>query len=68
MNPTDTYLHTAEARKQEPVNGALSGQQRQSYLDTAAWLENEFNKNGILNQNDRAKYLKELKDTIAHHE
>ena len=67
-NPTDPYIHTAEARKQNPVNGALLEQQRQQYLATITWLENEFGKLGILNQNDRAKYLKELKNTVAHHE
>ena len=67
-NPTDSYIQTAEARKQNPVNGALLEQQRQQYLATITWLENEFGKLGILNQNDRAKYLKELKNTVAHHE
>jgi hypothetical protein len=67
-NPTDSYITTAEAKKQRTVNGALSGVDRQKYLDTTTLLENEFGKLGILNQNDRAKYLKELKNTIGHHE
>jgi protein phosphatase len=67
-NPTDSYITTAEAKKQKTVNGALSGMDRQKYMDTTTWLENEFGKLGILNQNDRAKYLKELKNTVAHHE
>ena len=67
-NPTDAYIQTAEAKKESRRDGAFSEGDRQKYLDTAAWLENEFAKAGILNQNDRAKNLKELKDTIAHHE
>ena len=67
-NPTDAYITTAEAKKQNTVNGALSGVDRQKYLDRTTWLETEFGKLGMLNQNDRAKYLKELRGTIAHHE
>ena len=67
-NPKDPAITTAEAKKEKPVNGALLDQQRQQYLATIVWLENEFGKMGLLTQNDRAKNLKELKDTVAHHE
>jgi len=67
-NPTDAYIQTPEAKKQNRRDGTLSVEDRQKALDTLTWLENEFGSAGILNQNDRAKYLKELKNTIAHHE
>ena len=66
--PTDRYIKSAEARKERPANGVLSEEQRQWYLKRVTALEDEFGTTGILNQNDRSKYLKELKDTIAQHE
>jgi protein phosphatase len=66
--PTDAGIQTAEARSQQPLRGTLSEQQRQQYLDTVAMLESEFSKAGTLSQNDRAKYLKEMKDAISFHE
>jgi hypothetical protein len=67
-NPKDAAITTAEAKKESRRDGALTDQQKKLYLERVASLENEFGKTGLLNQNDRAKNLKELKDTIAHHE
>ncbi|HEY5504298.1 MAG TPA: hypothetical protein VIK28_04000, partial [Sedimentisphaerales bacterium] len=67
-NPTDPYIQTAVARKQTPLNRALSDHERNRYLATVTGLENEFGKLGILNQNARVKFLVELKGAIARHE
>jgi protein phosphatase len=65
--PTDPYIKTPEARKEQRKDGEL-GNQKDNYLNRITWLENEYKNGGWLNQDDRAKYLKELRDTIAHHD
>jgi hypothetical protein len=66
--PNDPYIQTTEARKQVRYDGALDDKQRQQYLATIAQLQTVFASTGMLDQNDRAKLLKDLEDTIAHHE
>ena len=67
-NPTDAYITTAAAKKENRLDGALTEQDRQQYLKIIASLETNFGKLGLLAQNDRAKLMKELKDTVIHHE
>jgi hypothetical protein len=46
----------------------LSDPDRQRYLGIITSLETGFGKPSTPIQNDRAKLLKELKDTVIHHE
>jgi protein phosphatase len=66
--PTDPYIQTSEARQQVRYDGQLDDKQRQEYLATIAQLQTIFASSGLLNQNNRAKLLKDLEDTVAHHE
>lgn len=66
--PTDPYITTAEAKKEVRLDGSLSEPDRQRYLDIITSLETSFGKPSTPIQNDRAKLLKELKDTVIHHE
>jgi len=63
--PTDPYIQTPEAKKESRRDGDI-GSQRDQYLKLVDWLEAEYKKGGWLEQNDRAKYIKELRDTISH--
>jgi protein phosphatase len=67
-NPTDGYITSAEAKKEIRLDGGLAGPDRQRYLDIIASLETSFGKLGLFSQNDRARLMKELKDTVVHHE
>jgi hypothetical protein len=66
--PTDPYITTAEAKKEVRLDGSLSDPDRQRYLGIITSLETGFGKPSTPIQNDRAKLLKELKDTVIHHE
>jgi protein phosphatase len=66
--PNDPYIQTAQARQQSRYDGSLDDKQRQQYLATIAQLQTVFASTGQLNQNDRAKLLKDLEDTVTHHE
>jgi len=66
--PNDPYLQTSEAKQQVRYDGQLDEKQRQEYLATIAQLQTIFASSGQLNQNNRAKLLKDLEDTVAHHE
>ena len=67
LKATDPRITDPEARKAQRQDGEI-GAQRDQYLKRIAWLEGEFRKGGWLAQNDRQKYLDELKDTIVHRE
>lgn len=64
-NPSDPYIQTPEARKESRRDGSI-GEQRDQYLKLVDWLESEYKRGGWLEQNDRAKNLKDLKNTISH--
>jgi serine/threonine protein phosphatase PrpC len=66
--PDDPYIQSTEAKRQSRYDGTLDDKQRQQYLATIAQLQTLFASTGLLNQNDRAKLLKDLEDTVAHHE
>lgn len=66
--PNDPYIQTALARQQSRFEGQLDDKQRQQYLATIARLETVFASSGLLNQDNRAKLLKDLEETVAHHE
>jgi len=66
--PNDPYIQTSEARQQVRYDGQLDDKQRQEYLTTIAQLQTIFASSGLLNQNNRAKLLKDLEETVAHHE
>ena len=66
--PTDPYITTAEAKKEVRLDGSLADPDRQRYLGIITSLETGFGKPSTPIQNDRAKLLKELKDTVIHHE
>jgi protein phosphatase len=66
--PNDPYIQTAAARQQVRYDGQLDEKQRQEYLATIAQLQTVFASSGQLNQNNRAKLLKDLEETVAHHE
>ncbi len=63
---TSPRIQTPEARKQKML-GAI-GPQKDVYLREIQRLEDEYKKGGWLTQNDREKYLKELKKTITYWE
>jgi protein phosphatase len=66
--PNDPYITTAEAKKEVRLDGSLSDPDRQRYLGIITSLETGFGKPSTPIQNDRVKLLKELKDTVIHHE
>jgi protein phosphatase len=66
--PDDPYIQSTEAKRQSRYDGSLDDKQRQQYLATIAQLQTLFASTGLLNQNDRAKLLKDLEETVAHHE
>jgi hypothetical protein len=66
--PSDQEIHTTLARKQSAFSGGLTDAQRQQYLGTVSLLETNFTRLGIINQNNRAKNLNELRDVILHHD
>lgn len=66
--PNDPYIQTSVARQQVRFDGQLDDKQRQEYLATISQLETIFAGSGLLNQNNRAKLLKDLEKTVAHHE
>ena len=66
--PDDPYIQSPAARQQVRYDGALDDKQRQQYLTTITQLQTVFASTGMLNQNDRAKLLKDLEETITHHE
>ena len=61
----DPYLQTSEAKKQTRLDGALTGEQRQKYLASIDWLEAAFTKGGLINQNNRAQLLKDLRAAVT---
>ena len=63
---TSPRIQSPEARKQKML-GAI-GPQKDVYLREVQRLEEEYKKGGWLTQNDREKYLKELKKTITYWE
>ena len=65
--PTDRSLQTAAARNETRKDMALSNEARQQYLAAVQQLEKVFKENGSLNQNNRAKLLKDLKENITYH-
>lgn len=67
LQPGDPHIKTPDARKASRIDGEIGGQ-RQQYLAELARMENEYRKGGWLGQEDRQKYLDELKDTIKHRE
>lgn len=67
MKPTSPYLRMPESRKEGRHDGEI-GAQREYYLGRVTALESELRKGGWLNQRDRARYLGELRTTIAHRE
>jgi protein phosphatase len=66
--PNDPYIQTPEAKQQVRYDGQLDEKQRQEYLATIAQLQTIFTSSGAINQNNRAKLLKDLEETVAHHE
>ena len=66
--PNDPYIQTTEAKQQVRYDGQLDEKQRQEYLATIAQLQTIFTSSGAINQNNRAKLLKDLEETVAHHE
>ena len=66
--PDDPYIQTNEAKHQSRYDGSLDDKQRQQYLATIVQLQTVFASTGQLDQNDRAKLLKDLEETVAHHE
>ncbi len=66
--PNDPYIQTNEAKHQSRYDGSLDDKQRQQYLATIGQLQTVFASTGMLDQNDRAKLLKDLEETVTHHE
>jgi hypothetical protein len=66
--PTDPYIQMPEAQKQVAFDGQLDANQKQQYLATITELRNVFASTGQINQNDRDKLLKDLEETVQHHE
>jgi hypothetical protein len=67
LKPTDARIKTPEGRKAQRIDGEL-GDERETYLKQIAWLKNEYQKGGWLNQEDRQLYLDKLKEAILHRE
>jgi hypothetical protein len=64
LKPADPRIQTSAARKEKPVDGDISPQDKQWYLERIGYLKTQYEKDGILNQNDRQKNLSALRDAI----
>jgi hypothetical protein len=64
LSPTDPRIQTSEARKEKPVDGDISPQDKQRYLERIDYLNTQYEKDGKLSQNDRQKNLSALKKAV----
>ena len=66
--PDDPYLHTAEAKKQNRIDGRLDDKWRQQCLTSLDGVEANFKKRGQPGQNDWENLIKDLRASIIRHE
>ncbi len=64
----DPYIQTAQARRQVPIGGALDYEEWQQCQAICTQLEAVFAIYGVLDQNNRARLLDELRESIKHHD
>ena len=64
LKPTDPRIQTSEARKKKPVDGDISPQDKQWYLERIDYLKTQYERAGMLSQNDRQKNLSALRKAI----
>ncbi len=64
LKATDPKILTAVARREKPADGQLSPEGKDWYISRLDFFKTEFQKAGILNQNDRQKNLEALRDVI----
>lgn len=64
LKPSDHWLQTEAARKEQVLEGALSLDTRNFYLNRVGWLRNEYSQRGWLKQREREKYLDRLESNI----
>jgi len=67
-SPADPYIETPEGRQARKIEGTLSQAQRDKYLETLRQLENDYDRGGWLEENNREKYINKLRDIIVHHQ
>ncbi len=66
LKPTDPRIKTPEARQQKVIEGALSLTGVDYYLNQVNILESEYQKGGWLDQGDRKKFIKDLRERIKY--
>jgi hypothetical protein len=64
LKPTDPRIQSSEARKEKPVDGDISPQDKQRYLERIDYLNTQYERAGKLSQNDRQKNLSVLRKAI----
>ena len=64
LKPTDPRIQSSEARKEKPVDGDISPQDKQRYLERIDYLNTQYERAGKLSQNDRQKNLSALRKAI----
>lgn len=66
LKPSDPRIKTPAARQQKVVEGALSLTGVDHYLNRVNALESEYQKGGWLDQGDRKKFIKDLRERIKY--
>lgn len=66
LRPTDPRIKTPAARQEKALDGALNLAGSESYLNEVNALESEYKKGGWLDQGDRKKLIKDLRERIKY--
>ena len=66
LKPTDPRIKTPAARQEQALDGALTLAGSDYYLKEVNALENEYKQGGWLDQGDRKKLLKDLREKIKY--
>ena len=66
LKPTDPRIKTPAARQEKVLDGALNLAGTEYYLNEVNALESEYKKGGWLDQGDRKKLLKDLREKIKY--
>lgn len=64
VGPSDRWLQTPAARKEASLDGFLSLDAKDYYLNRVRWLRAEYTKRGWIDQRERKNYLDRLESNI----
>ncbi len=66
LKPTDPRIKTTAARQEKVLDGALNLAGSEYYLNEVNALESDYQQGGWLDQGDRKKFLKDLREKIKY--